>query len=505
MINLIYTCIFHSTLIKERLVSFLESLRTSNIKNCDIILFCNMSDSTMIRTMLKNTSMTQRIQTRLLTQPMSELQQEYFNLKIFNLVDLSKYKNILYIDPKTVVRPSIQNLIETKLKKDKLYTLKGGFLGSVWHSEHQPFDFAKHNRNTPAFERIMFMFSYSNVIRMMFERIIRKMDLHESNRKKHAKGWTQPYLVYECVSNNLNENELLSQHCQINPKFIHPSKALVYQSNTKTITKLKEKIIVCFFGVISRSIQYTLDSLNTNVLKPLKDKYDVDIYLFNNNIGNEKIDGKVVKHVKTPSFIVPVTHYEEMTQKEIDLCIDKDIKKKNIKVKFRGDYSATQMKNAIRQMYSEYKTGCFLKTVENKYKTAIVCGPDLFVANKININDVEKSMIDNHVYTTHVNPAQGLTNGFYIGKPSFLGRILKRYQKLETFLPTDKDYEYILYQSFKREKIGNKYTPLVFFKIRANKIVHWQGFRKLHFLSHSDKEVVLSRFLKLHKGGFNLI
>jgi len=54
---------------------------------------------------------------------------------------------------------------------------------------------------------------------------------------------------------------------------------------------MKEKVILCFFGVVSRSIKFTYKNLEENILNVLKEHFDVDIYVFNNNVENMFVDG----------------------------------------------------------------------------------------------------------------------------------------------------------------------------------------------------------------------
>jgi len=50
-------------------------------------------------------------------------------------------------------------------------------------------------------------------------------------------------------------------------------------------------------------------------------------------------------------------------------------------------------------------------------------------------------------------------------------KILQRYSILHQLLPTDKDYEYLLKNSFEIYKIDRKITDMLFEKIRSNKTV----------------------------------
>ena len=236
--------------------------------------------------------------------------------------------------------------------------------------------------------------------------------------------------------------------------------------------KKLNKVILCFFGVVPRSIKYTYKSIEKNIINVLNNKgFQVDIYVFNLDIGNVKIDNTNINN--SDIHIIPYTYLETYSQSELDKEIDELCKITDCKM--RSDYSKTLIRNAIRQMYSEYRVGLFLEKHINNYDTAIVCGPDYYLLNKININDVDQSIYNNNVYTTKVNDADGYTNGFYIGNLRTIIKILRRYENLQNFLPVNKDYEYLLKKSFENNDITRQITDMLFFKIRANLDIARQG------------------------------
>ena len=50
-----------------------------------------------------------------------------------------------------------------------------------------------------------------------------------------------------------------------------------------------QKIVICITGVVNRSIKYTWDSINDNIIDQLKKEYEVDIAVFNNNVEDCKV------------------------------------------------------------------------------------------------------------------------------------------------------------------------------------------------------------------------
>ena len=231
-----------------------------------------------------------------------------------------------------------------------------------------------------------------------------------------------------------------------------------------------DKVCLCFFGVIPRSIRYTIESIKYNIIQELEKKFIVDIYVFNLNVGNTKVDNCVLN--QTDNNLIDYTFYEEHNQSELDIELD-ELYKKGI-CKMRRDYGEKEIRNALRQMYSEYRVGCFLEKNKDNYKGAIICGPDYYILNKLDLNTDYFSK-NNTVYTTKVNDAQGITNGFYLGNIQSIIPILKRYNQITKYLPTNKDYENVLMMSFIKNNIICKKIDLLFVKIRSNRIIARQG------------------------------
>jgi len=147
-----------------------------------------------------------------------------------------------------------------------------------------------------------------------------------------------------------------------------------------------------------------------------------------------------------------------------------------------------QIRNAIRQMYSEYRVGQFLKTNENKYKGVIICGPDYYIVNKLELREFTNSinLPGKNIYTTTVGDWGGYTNGLYFGTIKNLILILNRYQYLNKYLPTNNNYEQILKKSFVNNNVNRLKSSLIFFKIRSNKEIRWAG-------NENDKNKVKNR------------
>lgn len=242
--------------------------------------------------------------------------------------------------------------------------------------------------------------------------------------------------------------------------------------NNEEVENKRKRICVCFFGVIGRSIRFTYESFLKNLIEPLKKDNDVSIYVFNLDVERSVVDGRSVNQMNYR--IIAADYCEQYKQsildKELDVYYQEGI------CKMRHDYTNISIRNAIRQMYSEYRVGMYLEKHRDDFDCAVVCGPDYYLLRPINTDDVNNCMIDTSiVYTSSVNDGQGITNGFYIGSIDPMVKILKRYENIRELLPTKRDYEYLLKKTFIKHEVSRRITDMLFVKVRNNQSIVRQG------------------------------
>jgi len=242
--------------------------------------------------------------------------------------------------------------------------------------------------------------------------------------------------------------------------------------NNEEVINKRKRICICFFGVIGRSIRFTYESLLKQLIEPLKKENDVYVYVFNLDVERTVVDGRSVNQMNYR--IIKADYCEQYKQsildKELDVYYQDGI------CKMRHDYTNIAIRNAIRQMYSEYRVGMYLEKHKDEFDCAIVCGPDYYLLRPININHVNDSINNSSiVYTTNVNDGSGITNGFYIGSIDPMVKILKRYENIRELLPTKKDYEYLLKKTFVKYEVNRKITDMLFVKVRNNQSIVRQG------------------------------
>lgn len=243
---------------------------------------------------------------------------------------------------------------------------------------------------------------------------------------------------------------------------------------------MQERGLVCLFGVVNRSIRYTWDNIKTNIIEHLKkNDVNVTIYVFNLICDNGLVDCINVNNNDHQKIQPNV--YEWKLQSELDKEIQRYKESAPYKISYVQWYTDNQIHNTMRQMYSEYRVGKFIQTHMKNYDYAIVCGPDYYTTQPVNIYDLKDSKDNNMVYISNVNPGMnGYTNGYYMSSNlKDLVTLLCRYKDILPFLKDFKgDYEQLLKKYCDGNNVHVMLTDQVFFKIRANKTIFWQGFNK---------------------------
>ena len=232
--------------------------------------------------------------------------------------------------------------------------------------------------------------------------------------------------------------------------------------------KSTQKVLVCLYGVIARSIKYTIHGFKKTVFEPLeKHGLDYDILVVNNNVGDTLVDGVSLNH-DDYKVIHDITKYIELTQ---DKITNKHIRKDypvSFKTFMPGAPKNTGL-NGLRQLYTEYTVSQNLDS--NKYAKCITLCSDLFFNESIPINTLLESKY-NEVYVSSFYTF-GIPNGLYFGCTYGIKRLLNHYpylynmKKIKT--PRMKNYEAIIRLSGIYNKVNVKRIPYRFIKIRANK------------------------------------
>lgn len=244
------------------------------------------------------------------------------------------------------------------------------------------------------------------------------------------------------------------------------------------------RVILCLFGVIPRSIKHTYSRIKEKIIVPVKKEHDLNVYVFNLDTGETKVDGK--KMNQEDCKIIESDYFEQHLQTDADKELDELCKDGKCVIQ-KLDYISDRTKNSLRVMYSEYQISKFLQKHASNFDYVIVFSADYYPIQELFIPDDMEN-----VFTSDQGDfLDGYTDGFYMGPLVNIVKIQKRYEILDELLPTPQrgNHETIFKEGFLRNGIVRKIYPLNFLKIRAN------GQIKIF----SKKREVVKEYRKLQK------
>ena len=233
----------------------------------------------------------------------------------------------------------------------------------------------------------------------------------------------------------------------------------------------KEKYLVCFFGVIGRSIRHTKDAHMRCILDILRqNNIPYDVLVVNNNIGANSIDGQLISN--TSHEQIPHDFHIELNQSEID----KDIYQRypNFDSMFiktpHYEYSRIMSLNAMRQSYIETTVATFL-TTNPVYKRVLAVSADFNLIHHIPLHLIE-NLSTNEVIVSNMNNAGGYTNGLYFGDLQGVKNLMNHYYRLsDIYRYRREDYEFIIKQNAIHYDTTVHSIGILFGKIRADRTV----------------------------------
>lgn len=237
-----------------------------------------------------------------------------------------------------------------------------------------------------------------------------------------------------------------------------------------TISNDGVKILVYIYGILGRSFHYTCNSIQKNIIDRLQQRYDVDICILNWILPSPEIDGvNINTDIKFIEQYFRNSRYNEFKQYDFDILFS--TYKNELNDVFY--YNEKDRINGFRQLYLEYQVGLSIENNSTKYDKIVVVHSDFYIINPLQI--IELHSLDNStLLIPPMNDAGGYTNGFYIGHPTSVIPILKRYTTIVSYkLCLKKDYEFYIQWMMKCLYIKRKICSTLFFKIRANKTIFW--------------------------------
>jgi hypothetical protein len=225
---------------------------------------------------------------------------------------------------------------------------------------------------------------------------------------------------------------------------------------------MKIKLLVVVYGCLSRSLTITHKNHQQKIFNILNENLIQYKTCYVNNRVN-CIDGKNVnedfKELISPDYFV------EFNQSLIDSYVIELYP--NYKKFFRKppdhpiDYIKKNGLNPYRNSFIETQVSEFALSKETQYTHCLA-----FCADNWFDKDFPLNWINNgSVIVSDQNPADGYTNGLYLGKLNLVAKLMNTFYNLKT--DAVKDFEYLLKCNSERHKIDVVEKDFKFLKIRA--------------------------------------
>tara|TARA_B110000261_G_scaffold133797_1_gene150740 strand:- start:90 stop:755 length:666 start_codon:yes stop_codon:yes gene_type:complete len=152
----------------------------------------------------------------------------------------------------------------------------------------------------------------------------------------------------------------------------------------------KKTFAVCFFG-LTRSVKYTLPSIEKNIYQVLKENninYEVYLHTYDLRKLNLKRSNENVDLDTEEWKLLKPNYYKIDSQEEFDKSYDYEFIKKY------GDYWKTNFQNTFNLIRQFNSLKQLQKLINKKYDYYIILRPDLLYIDKLDINLINK-YIDN--------------------------------------------------------------------------------------------------------------
>lgn len=214
-------------------------------------------------------------------------------------------------------------------------------------------------------------------------------------------------------------------------------------------------VAVVIFGCLGRSLHITHKNHEEKIFNNLPKPHE--IFYINNQV--KIIDGQELSN-EFKKLISP-TLITEVTQEHIDSEITR--LHPNYRSYFRPNYIKKAGINPLRNSYIETMASELLNSIHlRKHSHAVVFCSDFWFEKEFS----ESWLRGGKVVVSNQNPAEGYTNGLYIGEKKMVGDLLNSFSFLGSL--AQRDYEKIIELNARKNKIPVIEKSIKFLKIRAN-------------------------------------
>lgn len=172
------------------------------------------------------------------------------------------------------------------------------------------------------------------------------------------------------------------------------------------------KICLCFFGVVSRSIHLTKDSIQHNIFDVIQKRgHTYEVYVHDIKVKDLESPraGDSVKNLEDRSNHLPCDYYESSKQEDIDEYL---FTQNAYGIPNTREPSA---KNMYRQLFSLQKVTKMWQNENKFYDYYVYLRPDLEYMQPLPMEMIEKYQNTNYLLTPSWGAWDGLNDRIYMG------------------------------------------------------------------------------------------
>ena len=243
------------------------------------------------------------------------------------------------------------------------------------------------------------------------------------------------------------------------------------------------KVCICFYGLVQRSLKYTISSIEANIFKVLQDnnvEYDIYLHTYDSNECHAPRNREIHIPVDINDYklLNPKAHIIESYNKADNL-----LNYKQYRDSFKNDHNS--ILNWIREMYSIREVTKLWSSKKNEYNLYLYLRPDLryvtplpikYLQNNLN-NNIDKSIL----FTFQWGKWSGLND--FIGMGNY-NAIIKWANRIDLFDEYMKQFshdtcpERHMLVICQKGNIKNVDLPMLCNRVRSNKTIvneQWNG------------------------------
>jgi hypothetical protein len=245
------------------------------------------------------------------------------------------------------------------------------------------------------------------------------------------------------------------------------------------------KVCICLYGLVQRSLKYTINSIKKNILEELsKNGMDYDIYLhtYDSSISHSPRAGEIHVQVDPDDYKLLEPHvYSVESYTDFNNNYDYEDFMRRYKDPWGDNYES--IKNWIREMHSMHRVTTMWEDKKSDYEFCLYIRPDLMYITPLPFDYITRHLRETNYSNTWFTPPWGKWGGLNdflaFGDCESMIKWGKRIDSVYEFMDLDgfRNSERHMELVLNKYNIQNIDLPILCYRVRANgnkKLEDWE-------------------------------